>query len=48
MAALGVALIVVVIWVGLKLMKRIVVGLILLVVAAALFFGMHFGDFALG
>lgn len=41
---LGIALIVVVIWVALKLVKRIIIGLIAVVLLAALFFGMHFGE----
>lgn len=42
--AIGVAVIIIVIWVGLKLMKRLIVGVLLLLVIGVLFFGMHFGD----
>jgi hypothetical protein len=45
---LGVLLVIVVIWVALKLVKRIVIGLIAVVLLAAIFFGMHFGDLPFG
>ena len=46
--AIGVAVIIIVIWVGLKLMKRLIVGVLLLLVIGVLFFGMHFGDIGIG
>jgi hypothetical protein len=45
---LGVALVVVIIWAALNLMKRIVLALIVLVIIAVAFFGVHFGDFGFG
>ena len=41
---LGVVLLIVVIWVALKLVKRIIIGLVAVVLLAALFFGLHFGE----
>ena len=37
-------LVIVVIWVALKLVKRIVIGLIAVVLLAVLFFWMHYGE----
>lgn len=45
---LGVLLLIVVIWVAFKLVTRVAIGLILAVVLAALFFGLHLGDFGFG
>lgn len=41
---LGVVLLIVVIWVALKLVKRIIVGLIAVALLAALFFTLHYGE----
>jgi len=43
---LGVLLIIVVIWVALKLAKRILIGAIAVVVIGVLFFGWHVGGFS--
>jgi hypothetical protein len=45
---LGVLLVIVVIWVALKLVKRLIVGLAAVVLLAVIFFGMHFGDLGVG
>ena len=42
---LGIALVVIVIWAALKLVKRIVIAIIVVVLIGATFFGMHWGDF---
>ena len=43
--ALGLILIGIVIWVALKLAKRIIIGVIAIVLIGALFFGWHIGGF---
>ena len=43
--ALGLVLIGIVIWVALKLAKRIIIGIIAIVVIGVLFFGWHIGGF---
>jgi hypothetical protein len=45
---LGVLLLIVVIWAAFKLVTRVAIGLILAVVLAVLFFGLHLGDFGFG
>jgi hypothetical protein len=45
---LGVLLVIIVIWVALKLVKRVIIGLVAVVLLAVVFFGMHFGDFGVG
>lgn len=45
---LGVALIVVIVWAALKLVKRLIVGLLIVALIAVVFFGAHFRDFGLG
>ncbi len=42
---LGILLVIVVIWAGLKLMKRLILALIALVLIGTVFFGMHWNDF---
>ncbi|MEQ1817742.1 MAG: hypothetical protein ABL871_03960 [Terricaulis sp.] len=44
---LAVLLAIVVIWAALKLMTRLVVGIILVVVIAVMFFGVHLSDFGI-
>ena len=44
--ALGLLLIGIVIWVALKLAKRIIIGIIAIVVIGVLFFGWHIGGFS--
>lgn len=41
---LGVVLLIVVIWVALKLVKRIIIGLVAVVLLAALFVGLHVSE----
>jgi hypothetical protein len=45
---LGLLLIGIVIWVALKLAKRIMVGAIIVVIIGVVFFGWHLGGFAPG
>lgn len=45
---LGVVLVIILIWVGLKLMARLVIGVIAVVIIGVLFFGWHLGGFAGG
>ena len=42
---LGIALVVIVIWAALKLVKRLVIAIIVVVLIGVTFFGMHGGDF---
>jgi hypothetical protein len=42
---LGIALVVIVIWAALKLVKRLVIAIIVVVLIGVTFFGMHWGDF---
>lgn len=44
---LAVLLAIVVIWAALKLVTRLVVGIILVVVIAVMFFGVHLSDFGI-
>jgi hypothetical protein len=44
--ALGLILIGIVIWVALKLAKRIIIGVIAIVIIGVLFFGWHIGGFS--
>jgi hypothetical protein len=44
--AIGLLLIGIVIWVALKLAKRIIIGIIAIVVIGVLFFGWHIGGFS--
>ena len=44
---LAVLLAIVVIWAGLKLVTRLIVGIILVVVIAVMFFGVHLSDFGI-
>lgn len=44
---LGVALVIVIIWMVLKLATRLVLGAILAVVIAVMFFGVHLSDFGI-
>lgn len=44
---LGVALVIVIIWAALKMVTRLVLGLIIVVVIAVAFFGLHLGDFGI-
>ncbi len=44
---LAVLLAIVVIWAALKLVTRLVVGIILVVVIAVMFFGVHLNDFGI-
>ncbi len=44
--ALGLLLIGIVIWVALKLAKRIIIGIIAIVIIGVLFFGWHIGGFS--
>jgi hypothetical protein len=46
-AALIAALAIVVIWAALKLVTRLVIGVILVVVIAVVFFGVHLSDFGI-
>lgn len=45
---LGIALVIVLIWAGLRLMSRLVVAVVVVLVLAAVFFGVHFEDFGFG
>ncbi|MBC7767165.1 MAG: hypothetical protein H7124_00070 [Phycisphaerales bacterium] len=45
---LGIVLIIILIWVGLKLMTRLLIGVIAVVVIGVVFFGWHLGGFAGG
>jgi hypothetical protein len=44
--ALGLLLIGIVIWVALKLAKRIIIGILAIVIIGVLFFGWHIGGFS--
>ncbi|MFO1018315.1 MAG: hypothetical protein U1E03_12000 [Hyphomonadaceae bacterium] len=46
-AGLAVLLVIVVIWAALKLVTRLIVGVILVVVIAVMFFGVHLSDFGI-
>lgn len=46
-AALAVLLVGVIIWAALKLVTRLIVGVILVVVIAVMFFGVHLSDFGI-
>jgi len=46
--ALGILLVIVIIWVALKLVKRIVIGLIIIALVAAAFFTLHYGELPFG
>jgi len=46
-AGLAVLLVGVVIWAALKLVTRLIVGIILVVVIAVMFFGVHLSDFGI-
>lgn len=43
---LGFVLLGVIVWVALKLAKRIIIGVIAIVIIGVLFFGWHLGNFA--
>jgi hypothetical protein len=44
---LAVAIVAVIIWAALKLVTRLIVGVILVVVIAVVFFGVHLSDFGI-
>jgi hypothetical protein len=44
---LAVALLIVVVWVALKLVTRLILGLVIVVIIAVAFFGLHLGDFGI-
>ena len=44
--ALGLVLLGVIVWVALKLAKRIIIGIIAIVIIGVLFFGWHIGGFS--
>ena len=46
-AELAVAVVIIVIWAALKLVTRLIVGVILVVVIAVVFFGVHLPDFGI-
>jgi len=46
-ALLAVALVVVVIWAALKLVTRLIVGIVIVVIIAVAFFGVHLSDFGI-
>lgn len=46
-AGLAVVLVIVVIWAALKLVTRLIVGVILVAVIAVVFFGVHLSDFGI-
>lgn len=46
-AGLAVLLVIVIIWAALKLVTRLIVGVILVVVIAVMFFGVHLSDFGI-
>jgi hypothetical protein len=45
--ALAVLLVIVVVWVALKLVTRLIVGVILAAVIGVMFFGVHLSDFGI-
>lgn len=45
---LGILILGVIVWAAFKLVKRIVVALIVVALIAAVFFGVHWGDFGVG
>jgi len=45
---LGVVLVIAIIWVALKLVKRIVIGLIIIALVVAAFFTLHYGELPFG
>ena len=44
---LAVLLVIVIVWAALKLVTRLIVGIILVVVIAVMFFGVHLSDFGI-
>ncbi len=46
-AGLAVLLVIVVVWAALKLVTRLIVGVILVVVIAVMFLGVHLSDFGI-
>ena len=46
-AALAVAVVIIVIWAALKLVTRLIVGVILVIGIAVVFFGVHLPDFGI-
>jgi hypothetical protein len=44
---LAVAIVAVIVWAALKLVTRLIVGVILVVVIAVVFFGVHLSDFGI-
>ena len=45
---LGIVLLIVVVWAALKLVTRLVLGLVMVVLIAILFFALHAADFGFG
>jgi hypothetical protein len=45
---LGLLLLGIIVWVALKLAKRIIIGVVAVVIVGVLFFGWHLGGFAQG
>ena len=45
--ALAIALVVVIIWAALKLVTRLILGVIIIAVIAVAFFGLHLSDFGI-
>ncbi|MEZ5959163.1 MAG: hypothetical protein R3C30_01880 [Hyphomonadaceae bacterium] len=46
-AALAVLLVIVIVWAALKLVTRLIVGIVLVAVIAVMFFGVHLSDFGI-
>jgi hypothetical protein len=44
---LAVALVIVVVWVALKLVTRLILGIVIVVIIAVAFFGLHLSDFGI-
>lgn len=44
---LAIALVVVVIWVALKLVTRLILGVVIVAIIAVVFFGVHLSDFGI-
>ncbi|MGQ0533975.1 MAG: hypothetical protein ACT4OF_14980 [Caulobacteraceae bacterium] len=46
-ALLAIAFVIVVIWAAFKLVTRLILGIVLIVIIAVVFFGVHWSDFGL-